>query len=457
MLCRERAAEGAVSEGAAREGECKMLTIRKMREDERKRFGELEGEYHYMGETRSGGDTLRLVVEEDGGWAALMVWGSACYRLKDRDTHIGWTAAMRAKRQKLVVQNRRFTVLAKRGEKPNLASQALGLAARELPALWRGAFGYEPLLAETFCDREASSGTCYRAAGWTPLGMTKGYSRSRQTSDYYVPNGRPKALWVRPLRPDACAALCATELPPECRGGADSDAYGVLPLSVPLVESLHDALCGVRDPRESNRRFHIGAMLTLLTLGVMAGHKDLKPIVRHCGKLTQRQRVALGLPRFDRRGGGNYRKTPSYSAFYNLLRQLGPDGFASVLGAWIRAHEGELPRQLALDGKFIRDVAGMVSLADTETGVPVAMAASSQKEGEGDKCELAVGRGLVRETCLSNALVSADALHCQQETVREIAMSGGEALVQVKGNQKKIMAACASVAAGRPPLFAPAP
>jgi len=209
----------------------------------------------------------------------------------------------------------------------------------------------------------------------------------------------------------------------------------------------------VRDPRGSNRVFHIGAMLTLLVLGVMAGHRDLKPIVKHCGKLTQRQRVALGLPRFDRKGGGNYRKTPSYTAFYSLLRQLDPDDFAAVLGAWIRAHEGRLPSQLALDGKFIRDVAGLVSLADAQTGVPLAMAAASQKEGEGDRCELVVGRNLVRAADLSNALVSADALHCQQETVREIVLSGGEALVQVKSNQKKILAACTRIAATRTPLL----
>ena len=195
-----------------------MLTIRKIRGSELKRFKALEGEHHYMGETRSAGDTLRLVAEEDGEWVALMVWGSACYRLKDRDAHIGWTASMRARRQKLVVQNRRFTLLSGRGERPNLASQVLGLAVRELPALWGKIFGYEPLLAETFCDMEVSAGTCYRAAGWTPLGMTKGFSRSRRTADYYVPNGRPKALWVKPLRPDACAVLRAAELPPECRG-----------------------------------------------------------------------------------------------------------------------------------------------------------------------------------------------------------------------------------------------
>ena len=44
-----------------------MLTMRKIRGNELKRFKKLEGEYHYMGETRSAGDTLRLVAEEDGG------------------------------------------------------------------------------------------------------------------------------------------------------------------------------------------------------------------------------------------------------------------------------------------------------------------------------------------------------------------------------------------------------
>ena len=33
----------------------------------------VEGEYRYMGETHSGGDTMRLVFEEDGKWVALML------------------------------------------------------------------------------------------------------------------------------------------------------------------------------------------------------------------------------------------------------------------------------------------------------------------------------------------------------------------------------------------------
>ena len=41
-----------------------MLTMRRgTKSTELKRFKELEGEYHYMGETHSGGDTMRLVFE----------------------------------------------------------------------------------------------------------------------------------------------------------------------------------------------------------------------------------------------------------------------------------------------------------------------------------------------------------------------------------------------------------
>lgn len=79
-------------------------------------------------------------------------------------------------------------------------------------------FRYRPLLAETFCDVERSAGTCYRAAGWIPLGMTRGFTRTnRQACDFYVPNDRPKTLWVKPLAPDALHCLRDTRRPPAPR------------------------------------------------------------------------------------------------------------------------------------------------------------------------------------------------------------------------------------------------
>jgi hypothetical protein len=420
-----------------------MLSIREIQKKEHKRFADLEGKYHYMGETRPGGDTMRLVVEEDGAWVALLSWGSASYSLKHRDSYIGWTASLRACRQKLVVQNRRFTILFKRGARPNLASQVLGLCLRELPDLWFDKFGYKPLLAETFSNREVSEGTCYKASGWTELGRTKGFSRSRRTSTYYVDNKTPKTLWVKPLHKNACGLLCSLDLPEEYIKGTGSDNYGVLALKQPQVASLYDALRKVKDPRASNSKFPIASILSLFVLGVMAGNKDLLSIVKYSEKLKNSQREMLNLPLYDRSNKKNtYRVIPSYSAFYNLLKQLDPNNFAEVLCAWIRQHNGTLPAQLAIDGKFIQNTVGIVSVVDTSSGVPIAMATASQKKGEKKKSEMKVARKLINKTDLSNALVSTDALHTQQETVREITMSGGESLSQVKNNQKTILKNC---------------
>src|SRR6266700_955539 len=89
-------------------------------------FAGLLSNHNHLGAGRSGGDYLRQVVEVEGKTAALLVWGPACYALKDRDRWISWSATQRLERLKLVVQNRRFLVLADKGQSPNLASQAMG-------------------------------------------------------------------------------------------------------------------------------------------------------------------------------------------------------------------------------------------------------------------------------------------------------------------------------------------
>jgi len=426
------------SEGSPLSG--KPLLTREITKQEEARFKDLSGTFHYMGEGHAGGDTLRLVVECDGDWIALLLWGSAAYRLKDRDAYIGWSNQQRAQRQKLVVQNRRFTMLVDRGAHPNLASRILGQVIRQLPSLWHKRFGYEPLLAETFSDIEAREGTCYKAAGWIALGKTKGFSRHR--SDFYVPNDRPKKLWVRELRKDAAVLLRAPELPIEFQPGAHSDDDGVLPLSMPQIESLHECFCKVNDPRARNSIFHIGAMLSIVAMAILSGHRNIQQIVRFANRMRMEHRKALGLPAFAK--DSSYRKVPSYSAFYNLFRQLDIDAFSQCLSQWLAARSGTLPAALALDGKFIRDTVGIVCLADHETGVPRAMAKASKKEGEGHDCELKAAQRMIRrEKDLSNTVITADPLHCQRQTARDIVERGGEFILQVKDNQKSVHAASA--------------
>lgn len=116
------------------------------------------------------------------------------------------------------------------------------------------------------------------------------------------------------------------------------------------------------------------------------------------------------------------------------------------------AQEGTLPRQLAFDGKFVKEVMGIVSVVNVENGVPVAVAVCSRKEGETGRCEIPVGRRLLSETDLTNALVCSDALHCQHDTVRTVAASNGESLVQIKGNQKGLLKNAKDVAKARHPV-----
>ena len=74
----------------------KSLAIKVVETKENKRFDKLLGEYHYLGESWPVGDSLRMVAHMDGEWVGLLQWGSAAYRLKDRDNFIGWTATQRS-------------------------------------------------------------------------------------------------------------------------------------------------------------------------------------------------------------------------------------------------------------------------------------------------------------------------------------------------------------------------
>jgi hypothetical protein len=54
-------------------------------------FDQQMGEHHSLGAGRAVGDYLRQVVALKGKPVALLVWGPACYALKDRDLSISWS------------------------------------------------------------------------------------------------------------------------------------------------------------------------------------------------------------------------------------------------------------------------------------------------------------------------------------------------------------------------------
>jgi hypothetical protein len=410
------------------------LVVRIPREEEVQWFDGCLKDNHYLGAGRPVGDYLRQIVELDGQPVALLVWGPACYALKDRDLWISWTVTQRTERLKLIAQNRRFLVLSRKGDNPNLASQAMGAALRVLPQQWQQCFGYRPLLAESFTDPEAYAGTCYKATNWEPVGYSAGYRRHR--ADFYIRDERPKRLWLRPLAPDAHRLLRSEQLPADCVGGLLPTGSGALPVNAEEADSLLEVFRKAPDPRASNTRFRIGPVLTLIALALLAGRRDIAEIARFATRLTPAQRRRLGLPR-KRRTRAFY-QVPGYGVFYQVLTRLDPEAFATLLNQWLQSRAATLPKALAMDGKMIRDHIGLLTLAQHDDGAPQAVAVYDQKEGT-PRCEQTAAAALLEKLpALDGIIITADPLHCQRSHARCIVEKGGDFLFQIKGNQPKL-------------------
>jgi hypothetical protein len=402
---------------------------------------------HLLGAGREAGDRLCQFILEESQIVAVLVWCAAAWHLQDRDTIIGWDAVTRSQRLKLVVQLRRFLVVGKT-RRPNLASQCLGLGLRKLPGQWLAQHGYRPLMAESFSDPESHHGTVYKVTNWTCAGQTKGFSQDH--TDYYLPNDRPKKLWLKPLAKNACALLCAPEVPEDCKAGLTDGGGARSPLRVDQLKSLRDAFRQVPDPRRPQSRRHpLSAMLTLVALGLLMGGRDMLGIWRRVAKLDERQRAAIGLSVRHKQSGRL--KMPGYDSLNDLMHKIDPKAYATALNQWLGANAGILPRSLALDGKSVGDgTCGMIiTLCRHQDGRPVAMMPATGKKEDSEASE---ARALLAspEVRLENALVTADPLHNKEPTLRVIVEKGGHYLIGTKGNTSNRLEAVEKALDGTP-------
>lgn len=162
--------------------------------------------HHYLGLRNSVGENLNyLAWDRNGRVVACLLFGAAAWKGKARDQWIGWTGAQRLRGLGRVANNTRFLVLPW-VRVPQLASHLLGLVARRIDADWIAKYGHGIALLETFVDRERFRGTCYRAAGWVPVGSTVGRSRNDRDQTLSVPI---KDIYLRPLCSDFRGRLCA--------------------------------------------------------------------------------------------------------------------------------------------------------------------------------------------------------------------------------------------------------
>jgi len=415
------------------------VTVRLLLEHERPEFDRLLQEEHYLHASDLAGQTLRYVAEVNGQWVALLTFSAASLHLKAREKWIGWSPRQRARRLAFVVNNSRFLILPERQRYPNLASRVLGLTLRRLSQDWEERWGHPVLVVESFVDETRYRGTCYRACGFAAVGPTQGFGRSSR--DFYLPHGQPKQLFLREVRPKACRLLRQARWP-EALATLEAEVAGPCPFRAPALESLVERLATLPDARVGHGLWHrqrfVLACAAVATLMGVCGYRAFE---NACLKFTQRQLRALGC-QFDEERQGYY--PPSDTTFQRVLKQLDAGLLAKVIGAWLAEQEVGALSRLAVDGKVLRG-------SGRHDGKPVQLLSAvthhlrltlEQVPIQEKSNEIPALKPLLQKVKPPpGTLVTADAMHCQQESARFITQElGGDYLFGLKGNQSGVFA-----------------
>ena len=173
--------------------------------DERLIFKSLIAQHHYLGLRNTVGENLKYLIRDlHGRLLGALLFGSAAWKTKPRDTFIGWNRETRQANLWRITNNTRFLI-------PEwihlryLASHILSRISRRISTDWEAKYGHPIDLLETFVDRSRFRGTCYQAANWIHVGQTQGRTRNGRRG---VPSVPLKDVYVYPLIKNFRQPLC---------------------------------------------------------------------------------------------------------------------------------------------------------------------------------------------------------------------------------------------------------
>ncbi len=173
-----------------------------------KLWNEYVERYHPLKHKRPFGNWLRYFLLANNELLGCLLLSGAAKALHHRDHWIGWSVAKRRRNLSWVINNSRYLIFPW-VQISHLASHALGQFARRAAKDWEARWGYRPVLMETFIDPQQHAGTCYQAAGWQNLGMTRGEGITRPGKHYTT---SPKYIFVKPLDRQFRTLLCSEQL-----------------------------------------------------------------------------------------------------------------------------------------------------------------------------------------------------------------------------------------------------
>src|SRR3979409_1817883 len=174
----------------------------------------------------------------------------------------------------------------------------------------------------------------------------------------------------------------------------------------------------VPDPRDINARHDLREILFIALAAMLCGAESCVEIAQFGIEKTDLLRSILELKH----------GTPSHDTFSRVLRVLDPDGRKS---------------SLAVDGKSLKRAyekgrAHMPPMMVSVWGVTMRMTFAQTQAGTGGEAEAAIR--LLETVSLKGGVVTADAIHCDRRVVETVKQRGGDYVIALKLNQRKLLA-----------------
>lgn len=202
---------------------------------------------------------------------------------------------------------------------------------------------------------------------------------------------------------------------------------------------LPDLLAAVTDHRDRRGvRHRLNVLLAASLAAVAAGAKTYTGIAEWINDPANTAVSELSV---------DLHRRPSEATIRRALSSVGADLLDRVPGTWMWVKTATVAgrRVIAVDGKTVR---GARTPSDPASRAPHLVAAFDHTSGtvlgqlsvDAKSNEIPALRDLLDQFDLTDCVVTAEALHCQETTAEHIVTAGGAYLLTVKGNQPSLLA-----------------
>lgn len=404
------------------------LKVRLIFPEERIPWNDSMRKHHYLGFHSLIGESLRYVAVYQNHWLALIGWAAPALRCKVRDQWIGWPDTLKNIRLPLIANNSRFLILP-HIRIPNLASKILSLNLARLSSDWQKAYKHPIWIAETFVDPRYFQGTCYKAANWSFLGHTRGFSKSANT---YKQHNNPKLVFIKSLCPKAKEKIIQPSL-------KIKQEVKPMRLSEKQADNLIRILLKIPEPRLAQGIRHQRISIIAIAICAIICNAQTFAAIAEWAKYAP-QNI---LKRLRCRKDKTIQKyiPPSEPTIRRFLQKVDAQSVDQAVSEFFLSLLSNSTSPIAVDGKTLKGAKQqdghqlhLLSAFLHKEGAVIA-----QTEVQSKTNEIPMFPVLLEPLNIEGRIVTADALHTQAETAKFIVKNKqADYLFIAKDNQKNL-------------------